>query len=148
MLLNSEMTLLVGAFVLQEAGATRAFRNGLERLGRPGSENMCKREWGFPRNLGDPVVSTEAFPEGDTGRTTPGPTTAARSRRGSETCVIPWHRQAKETKCGGTNGRKSQCLDSTEEPGEQTPVRTPRREARHREHGIVVGNYDGYLEIR
>jgi hypothetical protein len=32
--------------------------------------------------------------------------------------------------------------------GEQTPVRTPGREARHREHGLVVGTYDGYLEIR
>ncbi len=28
---------------------------------------MGKREWGFPRNLGDPVVSTEAEPAGGTG---------------------------------------------------------------------------------
>jgi hypothetical protein len=109
---------------------------------------MRKREWGFPRNLGSPVVSTEAFPDGDTGRTTPGPTRQHAAVVGAKSCVIPWHRQAKETKCGGRNGRKSQCLDSTVEPGEQTPVRTPRREARHREHGIVVGNYDGYMEIR
>jgi hypothetical protein len=126
----------------------RAFRNGLERLGRPGSENMRKREWGFPRNLGAPVVSTEAFPDGDTGRTTPGPPRQHAAAAGAKSCVTPWHRQTKETKCGGRNGRKSQCLDSTVEPGEQTPVRTPRREARHREHGIVVGNYDGYMEIR
>jgi len=28
---------------------------------------MSKRESGFPRNLGDPVVSTEEVPDGDTG---------------------------------------------------------------------------------
>jgi len=92
MLLNSEMLLLVGAFVLQEAGATRPFRKGLERLGRPGSKNMRKRILGFPRNLGDPAVSTEAVPDGDAGRTTPGPQAAARSRGGSEKCVLPWYR--------------------------------------------------------
>jgi hypothetical protein len=32
--------------------------------------------------------------------------------------------------------------------GEQTPVRTQWREARHREHGTVVGRYDECLEIR
>jgi len=39
---------------------------GQGRIGRPGSENMGKWEWGFPRNLGDPVVSTEDSPAGDT----------------------------------------------------------------------------------
>jgi len=54
----------------------------------------------------------------------------------------------KETKRGEKAGRKSQCLDSTVEAGEQTPVRTPWREARHRGHGLVVGTYAEYLEIR
>ena len=67
MLLSLESRIVVGAFVVLVAGATRAFRNGLGRIGRPGSENMSKREWGFPRNLGDPVVSTEEVPDGDTG---------------------------------------------------------------------------------
>ena len=80
--------------------------------------------------------------------TNPRPDVAARSDGGSENCVIPWYRQVKETKRGGRDGRKSQCLDSTVEAGEQSPVRTPGREARHREHGLVVGTYDGYLEIR
>lgn len=44
-----------------------ASRHGQGRIGRPGSENMCKRELGFPRNLGAPAVSTEENPEGDTG---------------------------------------------------------------------------------
>ena len=67
MLLSLESVVVVGAFVVNVAGATQAFRNGLGRDGRPGSKNMCKRELGFPRNLGDPVVSMEEVPEGDTG---------------------------------------------------------------------------------
>jgi len=67
MLLSLERIVVAGAFVVPFAGATRLSRYGLGRVGRPGSENMSKREWGFPRNLGDPVVSTEAFPVGDTG---------------------------------------------------------------------------------
>jgi hypothetical protein len=109
---------------------------------------MRKREWGFPRNSGNPVVSTEDNPDGDTGRPTPGPTPATRHGGGSEIGAFPWYRQAKETKCGGMDGRKSQCLDSTVEAGEQSPERTPGREARHRDHGLVVGTYAGYLEIR
>jgi hypothetical protein len=57
MLLNLESLLIDGAFLVLRRGATRQFRNGLEQVGRPGSENMCRREWGFPRNLGDPVIS-------------------------------------------------------------------------------------------
>ena len=67
---------------------------------------------------------------------------------GAKDRVLPWHRQTKETKRGGTDGRKSECLDSTDEAGEQSPERTLWREARHREHGIVVETYGGYLEIR
>jgi len=35
--------------------------------------------------------------------------------------VQPWYRQAKATKRGGMDGRKSQRLDSTREAGELTP---------------------------
>jgi hypothetical protein len=109
---------------------------------------MRKREGRLPRNLGDPVVSTEAFPDGDTGRSTPGPPSVTRHDGGSESDAFPWYRQAKETKCGGRGGRKSQCLDSTDEAGEQSPERTPGREARHRDQGLVVGTYAESLEIR
>ncbi len=64
----------------------------------------------------------------------------ARSRGGSETCVLPWYRQAKETKCGGTAGRKSQCLDSTEEAGELDPQGPGGWEARHRVATPLEGN--------
>jgi hypothetical protein len=66
MLLSLER-FLVGAFDIPCSGAMRASRHGQGCIGRPGSKNMSKRESGFPRNLGDPVVSTEAFPDGDTG---------------------------------------------------------------------------------
>ena len=61
-------------------------------------------------------------------------------RRESKTGVLPWYRQAKETKCGGKAGRKSQCLDSTEEAGERAPARTPWREARHRDMDSLLGD--------
>ena len=47
------------------------------------------------------------------------------------------------------DGRQEVAVpDSIDEAGEQTPVRTPGREARHRDHGLVVGTYEGYLEIQ
>lgn len=67
MRLSLESLFLVGAFVVPLAWATRAACYGQGRLGRPGSEDMSKRGLGFPRNLGDPVVSTEEFPGGETG---------------------------------------------------------------------------------
>ena len=67
MLLSLESHVIVGAFVVPFARAMRAFRYGQGRIGRPGSKNMSKRESGFPRNLGAPVVSTEEIPDGDTG---------------------------------------------------------------------------------
>jgi hypothetical protein len=126
----------------------RLLRNGLEQVGRPGSENMCKRELGFPRNLGDPADSTNTDPDGDTGIPTPGPLSTLGGGGSEKNRVLWWYRQAKETKCGGMGGRESQCLDSTEEAGERTPVWTLWREARHREYGPVVGRYDECLEIR
>ena len=148
MLLSLESRLSSAPSLFPVRGPRERSTSGQGRIGRPGSENMSKRESGFPRNLGDPVVSTEAFPDGDTGRPTPGPPPTTRHGGGSETDAFPWYRQAKETKCGGKDGRKSQCLDSTDEAGEQSPERTPGREARHRDHGLVVETYAEYLEIR
>ena len=51
--------------------------------------------------------------------------TAPRSGAGSETRVLPWYGQTKETKRGRRDGRKSQCLDSTEEAGELDPNKDP-----------------------
>ncbi len=60
MLSSLEILLNVGAFPFLWRRATRPLSNGLERVGRPGSKNMCKRGLGFPRNLGDPDVSTQS----------------------------------------------------------------------------------------
>jgi len=58
-------------------------------------------------NLGDPVVSMEEIPAGDTGRPTPGPTPQHSAAWGAKRRVFPWYRQAKATKCGEKGGRKS-----------------------------------------
>ena len=70
----------------------------------------------------------------------PRPDAVARSGGGSEMCVVPWYRQAKETKRGGRGGRKSQCLDSTEEAGELDPRGPGGWEARHRVTRPSAGN--------
>ena len=84
---------------------------------------MGKRESGFPRNLGDPVVSTEEIPAGATGQPTPGAMADASSRRRRERNAVRSRGivRAKETKCGERGGRKSESLDSTDESGELGP---------------------------
>ena len=67
MLLSLESLIVVGAFVVPVTGATRVSASGQGRIGRPGSKNMGKRESGFPRNLGDPAVSTEETRAGTPG---------------------------------------------------------------------------------
>ena len=79
---------------------------GLVQAVLPASENMANGQLGFPRNLGDPVVSSV------TSRLElPGyqlQALAAHSSAEERTeRVQPRYRQAKETKCGGMGGRKS-----------------------------------------
>jgi hypothetical protein len=80
------------------------------RAVRPESKNMAQKQLGFPRNLGDPVVST------GTRRPWGGRTPTLQACRccvlgdGSESRRTEWYRQAKATKCGGRAGRKSQRL--------------------------------------
>jgi hypothetical protein len=74
--------------------------NGQGGLGRPGSENMSEREWGFPRNLGDPVVSTKKSRAG-----VPGDQPQARHRhtqqRRERKMRVPWYRP-----CEGNETRR------------------------------------------
>ena len=148
MLLNPEINEVVGAFVVQTSGATRTLHNWSGTYRPAGVGEHVQTGIGVPQELGRSCRFHGRIPGRGYRVTNPRPDAAARSGGGSETCVIPWYRQVKETKRGGRDDRKSQCLDSTGEAGKQTPVRTPGREARHREHGLVVGTYDGYLEIR
>jgi len=140
-------SLLVGAFVVPLAGATRAFRNrsGTHRPAGVGEHGQTGI--GVPQELGSSChfhgKSRVGIPSDQ-----PQARRCRTQRRRERNLRDTWYRQVKETKRGGRNGRKSQCLDSTVEAGEQTPVRTPWRKARHRDYGLVVGTYGGYLEIR
>ena len=58
MLLSLESLQIAGVFVVFLAGTVQPFHLGEERTVRPGSENMCKWTFGFPRNLRGPVIST------------------------------------------------------------------------------------------
>jgi len=66
MLLSFERP-IVGAFAFVIPRATLLLLNGLVQAVLPESKNMSKRIIGFSENLGDPVVSTEENPDGDTG---------------------------------------------------------------------------------
>ena len=103
----SAASMPVGAFVVPLAGATRPLCFGQWRAVRPGSENMCKRVLGFPRNLGDPVVSMEEIPDGIPAEQPQARCWAFGGGRNENSRTFPWYRQAKATKCGGTGGRKS-----------------------------------------
>jgi hypothetical protein len=48
-------------------GPCRRIEAGLMPPVLPGSENRARAQWGFPRNVGDPVVSINTNPAGDTG---------------------------------------------------------------------------------
>ena len=58
MLLSFERTILVGAFTVADVGAMLLHLNGLVHAVLPESKNMCKRTFGFSKNLRDPVVSS------------------------------------------------------------------------------------------
>jgi len=58
MLLSFERTILVGAFTVADVGAMLLHLNGLVHAVLPESKNMCKRTFGFSKNLRDPAVSS------------------------------------------------------------------------------------------
>jgi hypothetical protein len=57
MLLSAERP-FAGAFAFHIPGATLRHCSGLVPAVLPASTEHGKRKWGFPRNLGDPVVSS------------------------------------------------------------------------------------------
>ncbi len=80
------------------------------RLDLPGSKSRAKAHLGFPRNVGDPVVSTDkSGKKGSPGNSqkTPGLWRWHLAPHRSEPKMQPWYRQTKETKCGGMGGRES-----------------------------------------
>jgi len=140
MLLSPEIILTVGALVVLRAGAASGVPQVVRNAGAGRGLRTCANG-----NRGSPGTwEILSSPRKHPGRgyrvNNPRPDVAARSGDGSETCVVPWYRQAKETKCGGRGGRKSQCLDSTEEAGELDPRGPGGWEARHRVTRPLSGN--------
>src|SRR5271166_5334660 len=110
MLSSLERRIIVGAFVVQTSGATRAFRKRSGTFRPAGVGEHEQTGIGVPQELERSCRLHGRMPGRGYRVTHPRPDVAARSGGGSEKCVIPWYRQAKETKRGGRGGRKSQCL--------------------------------------
>ena len=99
-----------GALVVPLAAAVLPHRFGQGRAVLPGSKNVANGQWGSPENLGGPVVSTGSFGTGE-GVAEP------KALPVRHPCVLgwrermarrtAWYRQAKATKRGGRDGRKS-----------------------------------------
>src|SRR5271157_812397 len=99
----------------------------------PGSESRANGHEDSPGNLGDPVVSIVPAGRSPAYQLQADPRLAVPSR-GDEPGTKRWYRQAKETKCGETDGRESECRDGRqyvplggEDPA---PARGPRRSVR------------------
>jgi hypothetical protein len=104
---------------------------------------------GFPRNLGDPVVSHQKKSRrGGTGRSTPRLWGAARSIPGERKDTVPRRvpESIRRTKRTGKGGRKSEHPRSTEEAGE--PTRRDPVEGRGMSgHGTVGGKGNRHVEV-
>ena len=83
---------------------------------------------GFPRNVGDPVVSSLKNPDGGHRNTQP-LVHRVRARRGAERKQAQgWYRQTKATKRGGTDGGKSEHRIVLLKRGNPGPRETPWKE--------------------
>ena len=106
MLLSVERP-FVGAFAVHIPRAMLLLRNGLVQAVLPASVRTCANgQLWFPRNLGDPVVSSATsrleLPGYQLQASAAHSSAEERTQR-----VQPRYHQAKETKRGGTGGRKS-----------------------------------------
>lgn len=90
---------------------------------------------GFPRNLGDLVVSVDKVTVGGPRTKTQAPGEASRAR-GSEFGMLGRYRRVKATKRGGKGGEESECLVRPMRQG-NLPRRDPAEERRHRDYGTV-----------
>jgi hypothetical protein len=120
MLLSVERP-FVGAFAFHIPRATLLHSIGLVQAVLPASVRTCANgQLRFPRNLGDPVVSSA-----NSRLEIPGDqlqASAVHSAAEERTYrVQPRYRQAKATKRGGMGGGKSQHPRSTDEAGELAP---------------------------
>ena len=75
----------------------------------PGSKSAGVHALGFPRNLGDLVVSVDKSAVGKPQTKTQAPGGASPAQ-GSEIGTLGRYRRVKATKRGGTGGEESECL--------------------------------------
>ena len=83
---------------------------------------------GFPRNVGGPVVSCLEDPDGGHRMTQPPARDARARRRAERKQAQDRYRQAKATKCGGTDGGKSEHRIVLWKRGNPDPWETPWKE--------------------
>ncbi len=141
MLLSVERP-IVGAFAVHIPRATLLHRTGLVPAVLPASvRTRANGQWRFPRNLGDSVVSSV-----NSRLEIPGDQLQASAVHSSveerKERVQPRYRQAKETKCGGMSGRKSQHPHITDDAGELVP-RDPAEGRKNRKGVPDVGTWAG-----
>jgi hypothetical protein len=96
-------------------GPRRSVVRGQRGSVPPGSESRAKAQSRFPRNVGDPAVSTEAIPDGATGRPTPGPR--------------PQHAAAAGAKCACSRGtvKRRQRSTAGEAAGSRSALIVPQK---------------------
>ena len=107
---------------------------------------MCKRILGFPRNLGEPVVSSATSrPElpGDQLQASAAHSSAEEQKQR----VHPRYRQAVATKRGGTGDRSQSVLIVPLKLANSTRLE-PVEESETSIHGTVFRKHDECLEIR
>ena len=98
-------------------------------IGPAGVEEQGIGTIGFPRNVGDPVVSTLIIGSGRCLTQTSRPPVGVGPCGRYEGRRKEWYRQAKETKCGGMSGRESEHVTVPRKAGNR-PNGTRWREGR------------------
>ena len=146
MLLSVERP-FVGAFAVHIPRATLLLRNGLVQAVLPASVRTCANgQWGFPRNLGEPVVSSATsrleLPGDQLQASSAHSSAEERTER-----VPPRYRQAVVTKRGGTGGRSQSVLIVPMKLANSTQLE-PAEGSETSSHGTVIEKHDECIEIR
>lgn len=127
------------------AAPRRRYRPGVAVL--PGSKNTCKQRSGFPRNLGDPVVSTD-YPGWRYRVTNSRSASFASGRAGIETtrCNRGTAKRRQRSAAGRAAGSRS-ALIVLSKPG--NAIRTdPVEGSEASDQGLVGGKHFECFEIR
>jgi hypothetical protein len=146
MLLSVERP-IVGAFAVHIPRATLLLRSGLVQAVLPASVRTCANgQWGFPRNLGEPVNSSATSrlePPGDQLQASAAHSSAEeRTQR-----VQPRYRQAEVTKRGGM-GDRSQSVLIVPTKLANSPQLEPVEGSETSGHGTVIEEHGECIEIR